>query len=192
MSGDPEEYSDDEVYELYRELSEAFGAYGGDAASANISVTARVEWQGEYANNGAGGMRTINFDRPVNLTAVRAAMEKAQRLEGLHARGSLSSYKARGWQAQLKQLTGTKRGRDALAAAGWNPSRETLRRYGHGTQAPSKANRARIADAYDSARNPGRGWQEAQREAADALSAVLKNTFNSDIRFRDIADFDIH
>lgn len=195
MSGDGDDYTPDEVDEVYDALSEAFaghaaGGPGGGEITGAITATAKVEWAGEYANNGRDGQRTVHLN-PVNLTAVRDAVNKAQRLEGLAGRGPLRSYKARGWQAQLKQLSGTKRGREALQAAGWSPSRETLRRYNHGTQAPSKANRARITDAYDSARNPGRGWAEARREAADALTAALRQEYGSNVRFRDIADLRI-
>ncbi len=194
-SGPGDEYSDDEVDEVYDALSEAFGELqadiGGGELTAGITVTAKVEWAGEYANNGRDGQRTVRMDR-MNLTAVRDAVRKAQRLEGLAGRGPLRSYKARGWHAQLRQLGSTKRGQEALKAAGWNPSRETLRRYAKDAQAPSKANRAKIADAYDSARNPGRGWAEARREAVDKLTEVMRQLpGGSTVRFRDITDFRI-
>lgn len=193
VSGPGDEYSDDEIDEVYDALYEAFEEYEGrhgtgGEVNAGISVTARIEWAGEYANNGRNGERTVRID-PMNLTAVRDAMDKARRLQALALRGPLSSYKARGWQAQLSQLGKTARGREALKAAGWNPSRETLRRYGHGTQAPSKANRAKISDAYDTARNPGRGWGEARREAVNALTdAIRQLPGGSTVRFRDITD----
>ena len=198
MSGPGEDYSDDEIDELYEELSEAFelyeGSHGGAGqVNAGITVTARIEWAGEYANNANNGERTVRLD-PMNLTRVRDALRNAQRLEGLAARGPLRSYKARGWEAQLNQLGGTRRGREALQAAGWNPSRETLRRYANGTQAPSKANRQKLADAYDAARNPGRGWVEARKTLADELTATLRATpaaSGQNVRFRDITNLRI-
>jgi hypothetical protein len=189
VSGDGEDYSDDEVDELYDELADALGEYGGRGGGdvARITVTARIEWAGEYVNS-RGGVRTVHLD-PMNVRPVREAMAKAQRLEVLAARGPLSSYKAKGWSAQLKQLSKTERGREALREAGFAPSRETLRRYGHGSQSPGRANREKIAQAYGDARNPGRGWAKARRDVADALTGVMKAQYGgSNIRFRDIEE----
>lgn len=193
MSGEGDDYTADEVDELYDELYDAFAEYAGrhgegGQVNAVMTVTARVEWAGEYSNNNRNGERTVKLDR-LNLTAVRDAVNKAAKLEGLAMRGPLRSYKAKGWEAQLKQLQGTKRGQEALREAGFNPSRETLRRYGRGEQAPGKPNRAKIADAYDAARNPGRGWAEAKREAANALTETLRQHYGGyPVRFRDITE----
>jgi hypothetical protein len=199
MSGEGDDYTPDEVDDVYDALGEALeeyasrggaGATGGADMTVQVKTTARVEWSGEYANNGRNGVRTTKLE-PMNLAPVRDAVRKAQRLEALAGRGPLRTYKAKGWQAQLKQLQGTKRGQEALRAAGWNPSRETLRRYGKGTQAPSKANRARIAEAYDSARNPGKGWVEARKEAVDAFTAATGQQAGGGgmvVRLRDIED----
>lgn len=193
MSGPGDDYTDDEIDEVYDALIDAFdqaGAFDMKQVSKGITVTARIEWAGEYAHNGRHGERTVNLDT-MNLTRVRDALRNAEKMEGLAARGPLRSYTAKGWAAQLGQLTGTKRGREALKAAGWHPSRETLRRYGLGTQAPSKANRSKIADAYDRARNPGRGFGEARRAAVDELTTALRQQYGSDVRFRDISDLDL-
>ena len=190
MSGEGDDYSQDEIDEVYDALSDAFGLGGVfDLAEVRkgINVTARIEWAGEYANNGRHGERTVQLDT-MNLTRVRDALRNAQRLEGLAARGPLRSYTAKGWEAQLHHLNSTKRGREALKAAGWNPSRETLRRYGRGEQTPLKSNRAKLAEAYDNARNPGRGWVEARNAAVGELTSTLRQQYGSNVRFRDISD----
>lgn len=194
MSGEGEDYSDDEIDELFDAIQDAIDEYdsedgtgaGGEDMDVQITTTARIEWAGEYANNGRNGTRTTTM-AAMNLAPVRDAVRRAQKLEGLAARGPLRSYRAKGWHAQLRHLQGTKRGREALEAAGWNPSRETQRRYGRGTQAPSKANRAKITEAYDAARNPGRGWGEARRAAVDALTNATRQYGGGfPVRFRDI------
>ena len=111
MSGDPTEYNDVEIDELYDALSEAFEEYeaGGGAGSsevtARITVTAKVEWAGEYANNGRDGQRTVRLN-PMDLTAVRDAVRTAQRLEGLAGRGP-----GGGWVEARKEAA------DALSTA---------------------------------------------------------------------------
>ena len=191
MSGDGEDYSQDEMDEVYDALGDAFDL--GDVFSMSevqkgITVTAKIEWAGEYANNGRDGERTVRLDS-MNLTPVRDALLNARRLEGLAARGPLRSYTAKGWEAQLHHLNSTKRGREALRDAGWNPSRETQRRYSRGEQTPLKSNRAKLQEAYDNARNPGRGWVEARNNAVGQLTSTLREKYGSNIRFRDIIDF---
>jgi hypothetical protein len=190
MSGPGDDYSQDEIDEVYDALGDAFdlsGAFDMAEVRKGITVTARIEWAGEYANNGRNGERTVQLDT-MNLTSVRDGLRNAQRLEGLAARGPLRSYTAKGWEAQFHHLNSTKRGREALQAAGWNPSRETLRRYGKGEQIPLKSNRAKLAEAYDNARNPGRGWVEARNAAVGEFTTALQQQYGSTVRFRDIVD----
>jgi hypothetical protein len=227
MSGDGEDYSDDEINDVYDAVSDAWedhtsgggggGAGGGGAggggggggtprrgfldlftitgngsANGNITVTAKVEWAGEYANNGRGGERTVKLDR-VDTRPIVAALRKARVVEKRSARGPLRSYTAKSHEAQLRQLNGTKGGREALKNAGFNPSRETLRRWKNGSQPVGKNNQRRIAEAYENQRNPGRGVMGARREVTNALTASLKARYDGqNIRFRDIRDFRIH
>jgi hypothetical protein len=213
MSGEGEDYSDDEVNDLYDELADALegaaggggggggGAAGGGApgaaggpseggkGTARLIVTAKVEWAGEYANNGRDGERTVRLN-PINIKPIRDALASARRLEELAARGPLRSYNAKGWEAQLNQL-GTRRGGDALKDAGFHPSPRTLKRWEAGTQKPSKANRERIREAYDNVRNPGRGVMQARRDVADRLTDALRDEYGSNVRFRDIRSIEI-
>lgn len=62
--------------------------------------------------------------------------------------GRASSYQAKGWHAQLRQLTSSPRGYAAADDAGLSVSRKTLQRWLAESQSPSAENRARIADAY--------------------------------------------
>jgi transcriptional regulator with XRE-family HTH domain len=240
MSGDGEEYTDDEINDVYDAVSDAWedytggggssggggavggggggsgpsggsgggGPIGGGAApgggglgaitvtgngSANgqITVTAKIEWAGEYANNGHGGERTVRLDR-VDTRPIVAALRKARTLELAALRGPLRSYNAKSAQAQLNQLN-TKRGQEALREAGFSPSRRTLRRWEQGTQKPSKANREKIAEAYENVRNPGRGVMGARRAVTDALTQSLRDRYDGqNIRFRDIRTMRIH
>jgi hypothetical protein len=161
-------------------------ATGGGSANGNITVTAKVEWAGEYANNGRQGERTVKLDR-VDTRPVAAALRKAQNLEVRAARGPLRSYTAKSPQAQLHQLDRTKRGQEALRDAGFSPSRQTLRRWAKGEQTPNRANRARILEAYENMRNPGRGVMGARKEVTDALTQSLSARYDGqNIRFRDI------
>lgn len=62
--------------------------------------------------------------------------------------GARASYHARGWHAQLSQLTGTQAGRQALDDAGLSVTGRTLRGWLATTQEPTRGNRDRIAAAY--------------------------------------------
>jgi hypothetical protein len=155
-------------------------------------VTAKVEWAGEYANNGRGGERTVKLDR-VDTRPIVAALKKARSLEVRAARGPLRSYTAKGHEAQLHQLTSTRRGQEALREAGFKPSRETLRRWRNGDQKVGKPNQRRINEAYENMRNPGRGVMGARREVTDALTASLRARYDGqNIRFRDVRSMRIH
>lgn len=242
MSGDGEDYSDDEINDVYDAISDAWedhtgggpsssggaaggggaagasgggggaaGAGGGGAApgggglgaivatgngSANgkITVTAKVEWAGEYANNGRGGERTVRlgFDRKLDTRPVVKALKKAQRLEVAAARGPLRTYGAKTTEAKLRQLGGTKAGRAALREAGYTPSRWTAARHARGETKPNKAYENAINQAYENKRNPGRGVMAARREVADALTSSLRAAYDGqNIRFRDIRSMNI-
>jgi hypothetical protein len=81
--------------------------------------------------------------------------------------GPLSSYKAKGWHAQISALTGNRRGDAAATAVGLNPSRATLVAWLAERQEPSKANREKIDAAYSAL---------ARRFPAQMKEAVLKIT----------------
>jgi hypothetical protein len=162
---------------------EGHPAAGGTPTSAE--VTAEIEWAGH-----------IDPRKPVRTTRLdgldlRATLKAAGKLRQAERRdtGPLRSYKAKGWQAQLRELNAVKRGPEAKQAAGLNPSRETLRRWEKGTQKPSRANRRKIADAYDELRNPNRGKAaKARHQVAEELTKALKSRYGVNVRLRDIRD----
>jgi hypothetical protein len=190
MSGDGEDYSDSDIDALVDTMERALNAYdqrkGHNRSNPrSIAVRAQVEWAGELY--GPGGVRHVNLGASggmnLDLSRVREAMKIA-------TTPPLKSYKAKGWEAQWRQLQRVKRGADAMAAAGLRPSRQTLRRWEAGTQKPSKANRERIQDAYERIKNPG-GMTPAQARAAAAerLTDALYDAYGSTVRLRDIRTF---
>lgn len=65
------------------------------------------------------------------------------------------SYTAAGWHAQVRQLTGTERGYQAMSEAGVHATRRTLTAWLSEERAPSKANREAISRAYEAMRRGG-------------------------------------
>jgi hypothetical protein len=209
MSGEGDEYTEPEIDEVYDWLDDAFDEYygegeegddvsqgggggGGGGTPEGLDVTAVVEWAGVVDHNGRGGERTTHLGsrgESVNLAPVIDAVRAARAAERRAASGPLKSYRAKSWHAQLRQLMNTKRGREAARDAGLIPSRETQRRWTRGDQAPSKGNRAKIAQAYDAARNPhGTKAKQLRAEAAGKLTGALNDTYGVNVRFRDIRD----
>jgi hypothetical protein len=159
----------------------------GRAAPTRIQVTAEIEWAGTI-DHLHEGVRTTRLDG-LDLAPVIDAAQQLRAAEG-RDRGPLRSYRAKGWQAQLRQLGRVKRGPAAMAAAGLSPSRETMRRWQAGTQAPSKANREKIAAAYDELRNPARGSvRQARHEVAERFTAALRSRYGVNVRLRNIRHF---
>jgi hypothetical protein len=181
VSGDGEDYSDGDIEDLLDSLLIAFNNYDQRkghhrATPKRIDVKAQVEWAGEF--QGPGGIRSVNLGRnaSLDLAPVREAL-------------TLKSYRAKGWQAQLRALNRVKRGPAAMTAAALRPSRETLRRWGNGSQRPSKANRERIQQAYDNLRTPRTQAQKAK--VAQAFTDALYNAYGSVVRLRDIERFNL-
>jgi len=189
MSGPGDEYEPDEIDELIDAMQQALNDYDqrkgtSRATPASLKVKGRIEWAGEY--QGPGGVRPVNLGRaggvPVDFSRIRDALRQTG--------GPLKSYRAKGWQAQLRQLGRVKRGEQARQAAGLSPSRETLRRWERGEQKPSRANRERIQEAYNQLANPsGMTVAQAKARTADALTDALFNAYGSPVRFRDIQTF---
>lgn len=186
--GDP--YSDAEEAAVCDAIERAMGdEYDEEGAPAptRIQVTAEIEWAGTV-DHLHEGVRTTRLDG----LALRPVIEAVQRLRVAEGRdrGTLRSYRAKGWQAQLHALGRVKRGPAAMAVAGLSPSRQTMRRWEAGTQAPSKANREKIARAYDELRNPSRQpITQARHEVAEAFTAALRARYGVNVRLRDIRNF---
>ena len=179
MSGDSDPYSDSDIDDLYDSLMAAFSDYDqrkghNRATPGHVDVKAQIEWANEF--QGPGGVRSTTLGNGVSLdmAPVREAMK-------------LKSYRAKGWQAQLRALNRVRRGPAAMAAAAFRPSRETLRRWSKGEQKPSKANRERIQQAYENLRAPSTRAQKAK--AVQAFTDALYGAYRSDVRLRDIERF---
>lgn len=187
-TGDGDPYSDAEEAAICDAIEAAMAdEYDEEEtgpASAEIDVTAEIEWAGTVDKP----ERTTRLDG-VDMRPVVEAVKQLRQAEG-RDRGPLRSYKAKGWQAQLRQLNAVKRGPEAKQAAGLKPSRETLRRWENGTQKPGKANREKIAAAYDELRNPARGKvTQARHEVAEKFTQALRNRYGVNVRLRDIRNF---
>ena len=65
--------------------------------------------------------------------------------------GRKSTYRAQGWHARLRALTGTERGLSFADQAGLSPSRRTLLAWLAEEQHPNSENRRKIDEAYEAA-----------------------------------------
>jgi len=186
-TGPGEPYSDAEEAAVCDAIERAMGdEYDEEGAPAptGIRVTAEIEWAGTI-DHLHDGVRTTRLDG-LDLRPVIDAVQQLRAAEG-RDRGPLRSYRAKGWQAQLRQLGRVRRGPAAMAAAGLSPSRQTMRRWSGGTQAPSKANREKIERAYDELRNPARGSvRQARHEVAEQFTAAMRARYGVNVRIRDI------
>jgi len=192
-TGDGEPYSDAEEARVADAIEAAFAdTYGEEDDGSGpdptgADVEAQIEWAGTVDNNGRGGVRSTRLEG-LNTGALREAAREAAKARRQAERGPLRSYKAKGWDAQWRKITGSKRGQEAMREAGLNPSKTTMRRWLTGSQAPSKANRERIEKAYDELRNPARGsLREANKKVADQLTETMRRSgYGATVRFRDI------
>ena len=192
-TGDGEPYTDADEAAVADAMEAAFAdAYGGEDDGSGpdptgADVEAQIEWAGTVDNNGRGGVRFTRLDG-LNTRELRRATQDAAKARGQAERGPLRSYKAKGWDAQWRKITGSKRGQDAMREAGLNPSKTTMRRWLTGSQAPSKANRERIAKAYDELANPARGsLREANQRVTDRLTDTVQARYGVPVRFREIS-----
>lgn len=188
--GDP--YSDAEEAAICDAIEAAMADDYDDQpgpANAEIQVTAEIEWAGTV-DHLRDGVRTTRLDG-VDLRPVVEAVQRLKAAEG-RDRGPLRSYRAKGWQAQLRQLGRVQRGPAAMAVAALTPSRETMRRWASGQQKPSRANREKIGRAYDELRNPGRQpVTRARHEVAEKFTEALRARYGVNVRLRDIRNFRI-
>lgn len=166
----------------------------GDALPDAITITADIEWAGSYNPRPHRTTRLVGLDLSGMHVALKARRQAAAALDRAEKRAG--RMKAKGWHAQLRELTRTKAGYAAADGAGLNVSRRTLTRWLAETQAPSKANQDRIAAAYrELARGPverARSTAAARSSAvADALTRAVKRTYGADVRFFNISDLEI-
>ncbi|GJF01337.1 hypothetical protein PSD17_03010 [Pseudonocardia sp. D17] len=201
-TGDGEPYTSADEAAIEAAIDDAWAEYESemrpgeeldpDEGPATLTVDAQVEWAGSIQHSN-GGVRSVRLDLGSERTgALRRDMERArQARERAERTGPAVSRTAKGWHAQIRELTGAKRGSDAADRAGLNPSARTLQAWLSEDRAPSKANQERIAQAYENLRNDRRDRaQSASREAnhrlTENLTAQIRDRFGATVRFRDI------
>ncbi len=191
-TGSGDDYTDHDAAMLEAALEQAWQEYddlGPGAAPTHVDVRARIEWAG--VEQGPGGIRSTTLG-PVDLDPVKAQLDAARKAAGKAASAApASSYTAKGYRAQLAALVSTPRGSALADRAGLNPTARTVTNWLAESTTPSRANQAKIAEAYaglrtwnaDSARQSA---TSARRTLADALTRSLSGKYGATIRLRDI------
>lgn len=198
-TGDPTEYSDGDTAVIEAAVDEAWADYEAAAAGeepSGMRVSARIEWNGS-TNRSNNGHRTTTLVN-LNLAPVRKALDRARAASkrAEQARPA-TSYQAKGWHAQIRALTESKRGSAAADRAGLDPSARTLRRWLSRDAAPSKENQAKIAEAYGAlgmwrVDTANAAAKAARRELADTLSRQLREGYpGTEIRLFDIENMEL-
>jgi hypothetical protein len=196
-TGEGDKYSDAEADRVADAIEAAYADWANTAAEpTKLNVRAKVEWAGVYqpGNNGVRGVR-IEGLKPEKMREVRKLAEKARKASGkVRTAKPASTYRAKGWEAQFRNLFKTRKGYEAMSKAGVSATKQTLDRWLRGEQAPNKANREAIERAYADVR--GRPVTEARdaaqaaaKEAAEALTEAMRDRYGSNVRFRDIQSF---
>lgn len=195
-TGEPTEYDAADEAALEAAADDAWAAYdgaGGGGTPSTIRVTAQVEWSG-VVDRARGGVRTTRLDG-LNLAPVREALGRARRTGGAarEARPA-SSYRAKGWHAQLSALLASKRGPALSDRAGLNPSARTVTAWLSTEREPSKENQRKIAEAYEGLRTyrvdaANKEHAAARHELAQALNAAIRDRYGAEVRLRDISSF---
>lgn len=188
-------YSDAEADRVADAIEAAYADWGRAAEPTKLDVRAVVEWAGHVMPANGGKRRTRIDLKPASMAKVRKAAEKARATAGRKRAAKPSgTYRAKGWEAQFRQLFRTGKGYAALDRAGVAATKQTLNRWLRGEQAPNKANQNAISRAYEEMR--GRPVTEARdaataaaKEAADAMTEAMEDEYGVNIRFRDIDDF---
>lgn len=158
-----------------------------------MRVRGEVEWAGTKVRSN-NGVRWLNADR-LKLAGVRTALNTARKVKGDVARAG-RSYRAKGWHAQLSELTRNPRGHSATDRADLTVTVETLRKWLSGGGDPNPANQGKISAAYREMRDQVVGEARtkslaANHALADAVSAALEERYGAQIRVRDITDLQL-
>ncbi len=191
MTGPADDYTDNDVDELFRWLADAMNDWTAD--TGQFKITADIEWAGEYNRK---RHRTTTLE-PMRLGVVRAAVAAGVVAQSRSAVAQRSPGWLRGgWHAQIKELTRTKAGYAAADRAGLTVTARTLLGWLSGETTPSKANRDKIERAsiqlqYERAAAARSKSREAMRAAVDAFTEVVEAPYGSEIRFFNITDFEI-
>ncbi len=194
VTGPGDEYDAHEEAALEAAVDQAWEEYEAMRRTpTRVTVRAQVEWAGvtQASNN---GMRRVRLDG-LDLRAVRDRLEAAREATRRAAEARPArSLQAKGWHAQLRALTGSRRGSEYADRVGLNPSARALRSWLSEDRAPSKVNQARIAAAYEAMRNRAvdearARAQRATHELQEAFTEALRDRYGATIRFRNIEEF---
>lgn len=205
-TGDPTRYTDADEAAIEAAIDQAWQQYEAAAAAeeaegempSNMRVSAQIEWAGvlDRARDGHRTTRLDGLDRTL-MKEVKKALDRArQASQRTEQARPATSYRAKGWQAQLRQLNRVQRGAIAAERAGLSPSQRTMREWTTGRRTPNKQNRELIAKAYDELRN----WRvnttreaatAANKDVADRLTDTLRERYGAEIRLRNITQLDL-
>lgn len=164
---------------------------GGAGLPTAMYVTGEVEWSGENRGTRSTtleGLDLAEFRRASQRAAAATAKASAAR--------PAANYRAKGWNAQLKQLESTARGRDALSRAGFDPSARSRRRWRSGSGLPSKQRREQIGEAYQDARMwrvraADQARRAANKDLTDTLTDTLRDRYQTTIRVHGIQSIEL-
>ncbi len=202
-TGPPTEYIDVDEAMLEAAIDDAWAEYEaaagaeGEAAGepTGMRVSAQIEWAG-VLDRAHDGHRTTTLDG-LDLTQVKGALDQARQASQRAGEARpATSYRAKGWEAQLRALTASKRGSTAADRADLNPTARTLRGWLSGDATPSKANQQKIDQAYGALRN----WRvdtanakatAARHNLAEETSAALRQRYGAEIRLRNITNMEL-
>lgn len=165
-----------------------------DEGKAPGTIRAEVEYHG-HIYTGARAIRnfTLELSAAQKARVVAAAHKAAGARQEARDTQPKKTYRAKGWHAQFRQLTGTKKGREALGEAGVSANKRTQARWLSGGEA-SKGNRAAISRAYEAMRmeNVHAATHRADRESMEAarvFDEVVAEAYGENgVRFRDIQE----
>lgn len=165
-----------------------------DTGKAPGVIRAEVEFHGHiYGGGKAIRNFTLELSNAQKARVVAAAKNAASARQEARDTQPKKTYRAKGWRAQFRQLTGTRKGREALGEAGVSANTRTQSRWLSGGEA-SKGNRAAISRAYEAMRmenvHAATHRADAQAmEAARVFDDVVAEAYGENgVRFRDIQE----
>lgn len=206
-TGDPTPYTDADEAAMESALEAAWQDYEAAAEAdeappsrppTNMRVSAQIEWAG-VLDRARDGHRTTRLDGldSAKMKEVKKALDRARKASQRAEQAQpATSYRAKGWQAQLRQINRVQRGAAAAQQAGLSPSQRTMRDWITGRREPNKQNRELIAKTYDELKN----WRPnttrtaattANKDLAEKLTDTLRERFGAEIRLRNITQLDL-
>lgn len=171
MTGAPIEYNEDQEVAIADALA---GAIEDEMVGFDtIKIRGDVEWAGE-----SRGVRTTRL-------SVADSSNLVAPLQKYRETGRASSYRAKGWHAQIRALSAAgDRGSRAADRAGLSVTAPTLRHWLAEDRAPTAANQAKISAAYERLAHGGR--DKAAHELVRALNEEIQAAEGVPVRVTDL------